>query len=121
MGRRAREHLATDSFRSIFPLRLSQPEIVKSYPRKIQYQHATTTACLWTKTSINTNNWSSYVGRKGEQMRGYKQRTKKKHRGKFGGNFRRPPLVEFGADAARYFADHTTGVGGTGVRLRRAR
>ena len=28
------------------------------------------------------------------------------------GSFRRPPLAEFGADAARSFADRTTGVGG---------
>ena len=31
------------------------------------------------------------------------------------GSFRCPPLAEFGADAARSFADHTMGVGGTGV------
>ena len=54
--------------------------------------------------------------KKGEQIRGYE----KKNRGKFGGNFRRPPLAEFGA-AVRYFADHTTRVGGTGVRSRRCR
>ena len=37
------------------------------------------------------------------------------------GSFRCPPLAEFGADAARSFADQTTGVGSTGVRSRRAR
>ena len=31
--------------------------------------------------------------------------TKKKLRGTFGESFRRPPLAEFGADAARSFAD----------------
>ena len=37
---------------------------------------------------------------------------------------RRPPLAEFGADAADAacsFGDHTMGVGGAGVRSRRAR
>ena len=36
-------------------------------------------------------------------------------------SFRRPPLAEFGVDAARSFSDHTTGVGGTGVMPRRCR
>ena len=75
--------------------------------------------CRWTNTS--TNNWNSYVGRKGERIRGYKQNTKEKHRGEFGENFGRPPLAQFGADAARYFADRTMDMGGTGVRLRPAR
>ena len=38
----------------------------------------------------------------------------RKIRGKIRGSFRRPPLAQFGADAARYFGDHTTGVSGTG-------
>ena len=37
------------------------------------------------------------------------------------GVFGCPPLAEFGSDAARSFADETMGVGGTGVRSRRAR
>ena len=57
-----------------------------------------------------------YIEKKAEY--GY---ADKKMRGKVRGKFRRPPLAEFGADAARSFADHTTGVGGTGVTSRRAR
>ena len=57
----------------------------------------------------------TYIGRKGEQMRGYKQENPRE------GSFRRPPLAEIGADAARSFADHTTGVGGTGEMPRRCR
>ena len=41
--------------------------------------------------------------------------------GKLGGNFRRPSLAEFGADEARSFTDHTTGVGGTSLSPRRCR
>ena len=49
-------------------------------------------------------------------------RTKKKKIGENSEeNFRRLPLAEFGADAARSFADHTTVVSGTGVRSRRCR
>ena len=36
-------------------------------------------------------------------------------------SFLRSPLAEFGADAVRPFANHTTGVRGTGVRPRRCR
>ena len=66
--------------------------------------------CRCTKTETSTN-----IGvvhrKKGNEYGG----TKKKNRGKIGGNFRRPLLAKFGANAARSFADHTRGVGGTGV------
>ena len=47
--------------------------------------------------------------------------TTMKIRGKLGGKCRRPPLAEFGANAARSAAGHTTGEGGTGVSPRRCR
>ena len=47
-------------------------------------------------------------------MRGYKGKKIAENSG-VPQSFRRPPLAEIGADAARSFADHTTGVGGTGV------
>ena len=52
-----------------------------------------------------------YIETKGEQIRGYKE---KKMGGKSGETFDPPPLAEFVADAARSFADDTTGVGGGG-------
>ena len=51
----------------------------------------------------------------GGHIRGCKDKKSRKNRGKLR-NVRRPPLAKFGADAVRAFADHTTGVGGTGVR-----
>ena len=51
-----------------------------------------------------------YIETKGEQIRGYKE----KKMGKSGETFDPPPLAEFVADAARSFADDTTGVGGRG-------
>ena len=45
----------------------------------------------------------------------------KKTSGKFGGSFRRPPLAEFGPDAARHLTDRMMGVGGTGASPRRCR
>ena len=107
VGRRAREHPATDSVRSkLPPLYVPVSSVARLAWRK---------PCRWTKTS--SDDWSPYVGRKGEQIRRYKE----KKAGKFDGNFRRPPLAEFGADAARSFDDRTTGVGGTGKRSRRCR
>ena len=53
-------------------------------------------------------------------MRGYKGKKIAENSG-VPQSFRRPPLAEIGADAARSFADHTTGVGGTGVRSWRCR
>ena len=61
----------------------------------------------------NLNHWSSYVEKKGQQTPGYKQTIP--GRAPFGALL----LAEFGADAALSFADHITGVRGTGVRPRR--
>ena len=65
------------------------------------------------KTS--TNNWISYVKKWGNEYRDTKKKNPRE------GSFGRPPRDEFGADAARSFADQTMGVGGTSVRSRRAR
>ena len=64
------------------------------------------------KVKTSTKCWSSFVQEKGEQIRGYYEKNPRE------GSFGRPPLAEFGADAARSFADHTTGVSGTGGRSR---
>ena len=81
----SREHFATDSVRSkVSPLYVPVSTVVRL---------AWSKPCQWAKLSINI--WSSFVGRGGNK---YGDTTKS---GKFRGSFRRPPLAEFGADAAR--------------------
>ena len=103
---------ATDSVRSKLP-----PTYVPVTPvTRLAWSkpcHSAHSASAGQRSSseTSTGNWSSYVGR-GDKNGD----TKKTIGGKFERNFRRPPLAEFGADAARSFADHTTG-----VRSRQAR
>ena len=66
-----------------------------------------TTAETWVPAKLQPA-LELYIAIKGNMYKG----TKKPIREKFRGNFRRPPLAEFGADAARSFADHTAGEGG---------
>ena len=88
VGRRTREHLATDSVRSkLSPLSVPVSPVARgawSEPYR----------CI--KTS--TNNWSSYEGRNGTST-GIQTKNPRE------GSFRRPPHAEVGADAARSRAE----------------
>lgn len=86
------------------------------YPRSGEEWKSDKHAASKNLTSIGVS--VVHTGRKKGVINTGIQETKSR---KLGGNFRRTPITEFGSDAAHSFIDHTTGVGGTGMRSQWAR